>query len=147
MTDSGAPALPKLADFPFRDHDTIRYGDTDKLGHVNNAVFSTYLETGRAKLLLNSDPPLIPPGTGFALVRLVLDFRAEMLWPGIVEVGTRVVRLGRSSVYLEQALFQDGTCTATAETVLVLMDLSTRRSTPLTDDLRERFAAAGATAG
>lgn len=42
-----------LADFPFTSFDKLRYCDTDKQGHVNNAVFSTFLETGRAEFLLD----------------------------------------------------------------------------------------------
>ncbi len=39
--------LPRLEEFPLRTSDKVRYGDTDRQGHVNNAVFSTFLETGR----------------------------------------------------------------------------------------------------
>ena len=31
--------------FPSRTHDKLRYNDTDRQGHVNNAVFSTFLES------------------------------------------------------------------------------------------------------
>lgn len=37
-----------LEDFPLRTYDKIRYADTDQQGHVNNAVFATFLETGLA---------------------------------------------------------------------------------------------------
>lgn len=37
----------QLKDFPSVTFDKIRYGDTDRQGHVNNAVFSAFLETGR----------------------------------------------------------------------------------------------------
>ena len=127
--------LPVLDDFPVKAIDTIRYGDTDMLGHVNNAVFSTYLETGRTRLLL-SPRRLAPEGKGFALVRLVLDYRAEMHWPGEAHIGTGVISIGRSSVGLRQAIFQDGQCMATAETVVVLFDLAERRAAPLSDDMR-----------
>lgn len=38
--------------------DVIRYADTDRQGHVNNAVFSTFLETGRVDILYNPEMPL-----------------------------------------------------------------------------------------
>ena len=43
--------LPKLADYPAHDYDKLRYSDMDTQGHVNNAVFTTLLETGRTSLL------------------------------------------------------------------------------------------------
>lgn len=139
-TPPAKPELPKLSDFPVIAHDTIRYGDTDKLGHVNNAVFSTFLETGRTRMLLGPESAAAPEGMGFALVRLVLDYRAEIHWPGTVEIGTRVLSIGRSSFTLAQAVFQNGACVATAETVLVLFDLSARRAAPLPQATRELLA-------
>jgi len=37
------------------------------------------------------------------LARVVIDFRAEVLWPGTVEIGTKVSTIGRSSITLDQA--------------------------------------------
>jgi len=113
--------------------DTIRYADTDAQGHVNNAVFSTYLETGRTHFLLNPDRPMRLPGTGFVIAKLILDYKAEMRWPGEAHVGTRCKSIGRSSFVLEQIIVQNGTVCALAETVIVMMDMTTRKSTPLPD--------------
>ena len=67
------------------------------------------------------------------IARLELDFRAEMTWPGDVEIGTGVASIGRSSVTLAQGIFQAGRCVATATTVVVSMDEATRRSRPLSE--------------
>jgi len=127
---------PRLEDFPFRTTDKLRYGDTDKLGHVNNAVFATFLETGRVDLLCDPGRPINDPGAAFVLARLVVDFRAEAHWPGSVEIGTRITSIGRSSLKLEQAVFQHGTCVASGETVLVQMDETTRKSRPFSVEAR-----------
>lgn len=42
MTDA-----PTLAAYPLHSRDKLRYGDTDRQGHINNAVFATFFETGR----------------------------------------------------------------------------------------------------
>ena len=131
--------LPRPEDFPCLARDKIRYGDTDCLGHVNNAVFSTFLETGRVELAFNPANPVARAGATFVLARLAMDFRAEMKWPGEVVIATGVEAVGSSSVRLKQALFQNGTCTATAETVLVHMDETTRRATPLSEKARAFF--------
>ena len=130
-----------LGGFLLRTYDKIRYGDTDRQGHVNNAVFATFLESGRVEILYDAGNPLADPGCAFVIAQLVLNFRAEVTWPGRVEIGTRVASVGRSSVRLEQALFQDGGCVATAETTIVQMDEATRRSSPLSARAVERLSA------
>ena len=127
--------------FPLWTRETLRFADTDRLGHVNNAVFATFCESGRVAFFYDPAALLVPPGCAVVIARLVLDFRAEMHWPGVVDVGTVALKIGRSSFVLGQGLFKDGACVATAETVLVLLDETTRRSTPLPDDLRAALAA------
>lgn len=111
--------------------DTIRFADTDKLGHVNNAAFSTFLESGRVHFLLDPKKPLSQPGTSFVIAKLILDFKAEMHWPGQAHIGTRCKSIGRSSFVLEQVIMQDDNVCALAETVMVMFDEATRKSTPL----------------
>jgi acyl-CoA thioester hydrolase len=127
------PSPVPLDGYPLRTFDIVRYADTDRQGHVNNAVFSTYLESGRVALLYDVGEPMADPGASFVIARLKLDFRGETNWPGRIDIGTRVTSVGRSSIALEQGLFQDGRCVANAETVIVHMDESTRRSKPLSD--------------
>ncbi len=117
--------------------DKLRYGDTDRQGHVNNAVFATFLETGRVELLYNE--ALADLGAAFVIARLELDFLAEVNWPGEVEIGTAVLDVGRSSFKLFQKVFQDGKPVAQAVTVIVQMSESTRKSQPLSERARERL--------
>jgi acyl-CoA thioester hydrolase len=133
MTDQ-----PKLEDFTFRTYDKLRYGDTDRQGHVNNAVFATFLESGRVELIEGRS---WRDGTAsFVIARLELDYVAEVLWPGTVEIGTSVKKIGRSSLALTQAVFQSGRLVATAETVMVYVDNTTHRSTPLPEGARVELA-------
>jgi acyl-CoA thioester hydrolase len=120
--------------------DLLRYGDTDRQGHVNNAVFPTFLETGRCALLFDPTCPERPENTAFVLARLLLDYRAELHWPGEVEIGTAVLRIGRSSITFCQGVFVGDTCFASGETVVVFTDTTTRRSTPFPDDMRAWFS-------
>lgn len=143
MTDLDTSRLTDRSAFALWTHDTLRYADTDRQGHVNNAVFATFCETGRTTFLYDPAAPLAPPGCSFVIARLVLDFRAELTWPGIVDIGSTVLTLGRSSFTVGQGLFKGPLCVATAESVVVLTDETTRRSTPLPDALRARLAGAG----
>lgn len=131
---------PRLIEFSSRTSDKIRFGDLDRQGHVNNSVFLTFMETGRCEILYDLDAPLTLPGTSYVIVKSILDLRGEMFWPGIVGIGTRVASIGRSSVQMKQALFQNEKCVATADIVLVHMEHQTRRSCALPPAAVARFS-------
>ncbi len=131
--------LYSITDYPLHAYDKLRYADTDRQGHVNNAVFSTMLETGRAEFLLAPEKPFHEAGCAFVIARLEIDYLGEIRWPGRVEIGTRIMTIGKSSMTLEQALFQEGRPVARARTVIVQMNESTRRSHPLSDDAVQRL--------
>lgn len=116
--------------------DRVRYGDTDRQGHVNNAVYATYFETGRMSLLPEDYSELVLPGTSMVVARLEIDFHAELFYPGQVDIGTRILAVGRTSFRFGQAVFKGELCAATAVTVSVLVDGSTRKPTPLGPQLR-----------
>lgn len=132
-----APPSPEA--FPVRVPDLIRYGDIDRQDHVNNAVFSTYLETGRVAIIHDPETGLQVPGATSVLARIEIDFLRELHWPGTVEVGTAVAEIGRSSYVFAQAVFHDGACAATARSTMVLIDGSTRRARPLPPELIKRL--------
>jgi acyl-CoA thioester hydrolase len=122
---------PTLADFPVRSSEKLRFADTDQQGHITNTVFAVCCQNARMELLCDREKIPIPRHTQFVIARLTLEFRAEMHWPGLVEVGTRVERVGQSSVTLVQGLFLHERCVASAESIVALMDQTTRRSVPL----------------
>ena len=122
---------PRLEDFPYRLTDNVRFGDLDPNQHVNNAVYATYFETGRVTLMKDPRHGLLQEGLAWIMVRLDIHFRAELRWPGTIELGLGVVRLGRTSVTCEQVVFSEGRCVASATAVMVLIDEVTRKPAPL----------------
>jgi acyl-CoA thioester hydrolase len=130
-----ADATPRLDDFPYRLTDNVRYADLDPNQHVNNAVYASYFETGRVTLVKDRSYGLMPPGLGWIMVRLDIHFRAELRWPNRIELGLGVAKLGRTSVTFDQVVFSQGTCVASARSVSVLIDETTRKPTPLTDEI------------
>lgn len=125
----------KLDDFPIKSYDKVRYADTDRQGHVNNAVFSTFLETGRVDLLLLNNPNPLPDGVSFVIAGIQLNYIKEIHFPGLVELGTGILKLGNSSIKLYQHLFQNGKLVADAETVIVQVG-SNGKSLSLDDKTR-----------
>jgi acyl-CoA thioester hydrolase len=134
-----SPDIPDRSQFHHWCQETCRYGDTDRQGHVNNAVFATFCETGRVMYLRGGDGLLVPAGCEFVLARQTINFHRELVWGDVVDIGTVVSRLGNSSFTTKQGLFRGAVCVASAESVIVLMDTGTRRSAPLPDELRDRL--------
>jgi acyl-CoA thioester hydrolase len=132
-------ATPRLEDFPYRQTDNVRYADLDPNQHVNNAVYATYFETGRVTLMKDRSRGLMPAGLTWIMVRLDIHFRAELRWPGTIELGLGVAKLGRTSVTFDQVVFSEGRCVASAQSVNVLIDEVSRKPTPLTDELIEKL--------
>ena len=130
---------PQLAHYPHRVTDVIRFGDLDPQGHVNQAVFMTYFESGRVAMFRNPDLSIGVPGVTFVMVRMEVDYLKELHWPGNLEIGTGVAEFGRSSFKTAQAIFRDGACAAVGRATLVCMDLKTRKSTPLPAAAIERL--------
>lgn len=126
----------QIKDFPHLCDAQLRYSDTDRQGHINNAVYMSMLEIARVEILYNADDPLLPDGCDFVLARVEMDFVAEMTWPGKAEIATGIIQLGRSSIQFVQGIFKDGQLCARARSVSVMTDNSTRRSTPLPDASR-----------
>lgn len=122
----------------------LRYGDLDALGHVNNAVYATFSESGRIAFLHDR---LVAPqdgGHAFVVARLTIDFVAELHYPGTVRIATRVERMGRSSMTFRQVMLANDVLVARAESTVVLIDRQTRRSTPFPDAMRAAFMAPAA---
>ena len=124
-------ASPQLDHYPHRDRDIVRFGDLDAQGHVNNAVFATYFETGRVAMFRNPDLSIGIENATYVLVRQEIDFLRELRWPGEVIVGTALAELGRSSFTLAQALFSGEAAVAAGRATLVMLDATTRRPRPL----------------
>ena len=135
-SDRALPPATERASYALWTTDVLRYGDTDRQGHVNNAVFATFCESGRVSFLYDESLSLLGAGSNFVIVRLELDFRAELFYPGNVDIGTRVLSIGRSSFRLGQGVFSGERCAATAECIMVLVDDATRKAQPLTPPLR-----------
>jgi acyl-CoA thioester hydrolase len=117
----------------------IRWRDVDAYGHVNNAVFLTYLEEARDEWL---ERALGADGNAwdYVLARVAVDFRRELtLEDDRVLSRCELGSLGRSSVHTREVLLTaGGELAAEAEAVLVARDRETRRSRPLNE--RERAA-------
>ena len=118
----------------------IRWVDLDVYGHVNHAVYLTYLEEARDEWLGQTlgDPASV---WSYVVARVAIDYRRELkLEDELVVARCGLARIGNSSVTTREAvLTRDGEVSAEAEAVLVARDDETGRSRPLTDSERAAF--------
>ncbi len=132
-----------MEDFPFVHRETVRFSDLDGFGHVNNAVYSTYLEQARLAWFWTAGPaaeqqePM--PLRDVILARTEIDFRSPVVFGEEVEVGVRPSRLGTKSFELEYELRAGGRVVAEAKSVLVGYDYDLERSVPIPDRWRRRL--------
>jgi acyl-CoA thioester hydrolase len=122
--------------FDFVHRESVRFNDLDGMGHVNNAVFMTYMESARLayfKSLGLGRNPL----EGMILARAEVDFRSAIELGEEVEVGTRTGRIGTKSFELEQEVRADGRLTAEGRFVIVAYDYEAGRSREVPTKWRE----------
>lgn len=117
---------------------TVRWRDSDALGHVNNAVFLTYFEEGRDGYL---QPRLDGDGM-YVVVRIELDLLHEIKADERrVMVAVQDVVVGRTSITtVEEIRLDSGVVAARARVVSVRWDAAARTALALTDGERERLA-------
>lgn len=115
----------------------VRFSDLDAYGHVNSAVYLTYLETARVKLFSEFFSELSEQGIFTVVARAECDFKTPILLYDQVVVTLWMARLGTSSFDVEYRL-HDGkeTTFATARTTMVCFDNVNKRSVPLPDKIK-----------
>lgn len=118
----------------------VRFRDIDALGHVNNAVYVTYLEQARVQYL-KQVLGLGLENLDTVLVSLEIDYRKPITESDSVEVAIDISELGKSSIPMEYEIRDGNEVAAAAETVQVAYDTDTRSSKPLPDEWRDAITA------
>ncbi len=122
----------------------VRFRDLDAFGHVNNAVFFTYLEMARSDYferlgLLQGDFPAV----FFIIAEATCQFKVPIQMHTRLIVKTRVANIGNSSFVMEYQLVDQATdqIMAVGRTVNVMYDYTAGRSVPMPDDWRATIEA------
>jgi acyl-CoA thioester hydrolase len=112
----------------------VRYRDLDPMGHVNNAVYATYLEEVRTAFF-REEVGVDLADSQAALASLDIDFRAPIQGTGTVRASLEVTNVGTTSLTFGYELHHDGRLVAEGETVQVA--LGKEGPEPLPDAVRE----------
>jgi acyl-CoA thioester hydrolase len=119
----------------------VRFRDIDAIGHVNNAVYLTYVEIARVGYWLHLTGRTDVRDVNIILARAEIDFRSPVVLGETVEVEIRTVSMRRSSFALELRLTERGSgrLVAEARNVVVYYDYAAGRSLPIPAEIRERI--------
>jgi acyl-CoA thioester hydrolase len=121
----------------FVHRETVRFRDLDAMGHVNNAVFATYLEQARIAFLSPHGAKI----ENMILARLEIDFRSPAELGETIEITVTPARIGTKSFDLEYVLRAGDRVVAEAKTVLVAYDYERSRSVDIPERWKEQLAA------
>lgn len=115
----------------------VRFGDTDALGHVNNAAYASYAELGRIDFLQKIGMPI----SGYILARLALDYRRQVRLGERCHITTQVTRLGTASITMRQLVYANDELACEIEAVVVRFDYDTNGSVPIPPEERALLGA------
>jgi acyl-CoA thioester hydrolase len=142
-SDQGAPRWVHTA------RQSIRWGDMDAFGHVNNTVYFRYMETARVALLEHVGIQFgVDEGQGPVIVTAYCTFSKQLTYPGEIEVRTFVGQPGRSSIEVTHEIRlvgPDGDAPevhAQGGAKVVWVDYAAGKSVPLPSQLRDLLPAA-----
>jgi acyl-CoA thioester hydrolase len=128
----------------FRHRLEVRFRDCDPMGHVNNAVYLTYLEQARFahwRAVWGFDFEGLPENApGVILARAEIDYRRPARYGDMLEVRISLERIGRTSFsYTYDIVDQDERIVAEAKSVQVMYDYAAGRPVPLSEDMRNKL--------
>ncbi len=127
--------------YPFVHREQVRFRDLDAMGHVNNAVYLTYMESARTALLRDRGLVRSLDDLTFLVARIEIDFRSPVRSEETVDVGVRPAGFGSKSFELEYRLEADRRLVAEGRSVCVTYDYETRETVSVPATWRERLAA------
>ena len=131
--------IGSLEDFLFHHNIQTRWKDMDSFGHINNAVYLTYIEDARTTLFkrwnLNSQNKSV------IVASLKIDYFTQIKHPSKLIIGSKISRIGNSSFDIQSAIFIDGLkkLAALSLVICVCYDYENGKSVIVYDEIRNDF--------
>ena len=131
--------IKSLEDFLFHHNIQTRWKDMDSFGHINNAVYLTYIEDARTTLFkrwnLNSQNKSV------IVASLKIDYFTQIKHPSKLIIGSKISRIGNSSFDIQSAIFIDGLKKPAALSIVICVcyDYENDKSVILYDEIRNDF--------
>lgn len=145
------PAAPTRLDFSFWWPVTVRWGDMDAMGHVNNIIYFQYLESARVGYFEGkcwSSRDTSPTRQGPVVVTQTFNYRRQLHYPADMEVGVACTELRRRSFVLSYGVFRKGSdeLIGDGNSVLVWLDYAAGRAIEIPPAVVAHLTASGKSA-
>jgi acyl-CoA thioester hydrolase len=123
----------------------VQWGDQDAFGHVNNTVPFRWFESARIALFARIGLIALyrVERLGPILAATSCDYRRQINFPDTVQVGIRVVRIGRTSIGFEHAVVSEGQGAVVAQgtATTVVFDYESKKPHPVPQSIRQAIEA------
>ncbi|MCA9873973.1 MAG: acyl-CoA thioesterase [Anaerolineales bacterium] len=129
--------------YPYETHIQVTFRDLDALGHVNNAVFFTYLETARIEYITKFLEHGLPERFDLLSIPIILveatcSYQSQALFGEHLTVGVGVTRFGNKSFDLAYKIMgEDGRLIATGKTIQVMYNYDSNSAFPIPDVIKQ----------
>lgn len=121
---------------------TVRFGETDALGHVNNVSYFIYFEQARVEFFKALGYGVGQKGLNFVLVSTHCDFLSQAYFDQELTIDTSVTKIGNKSFHLEHIITHNKTCEriAAGYSVVAILNEDKNKAMPISSELREKLA-------
>ena len=131
--------IGSLEDFLFHHNIQTRWKDMDSFGHINNAVYLTYIEDARTTLFKRWN--LKSQNKSVIVASLKIDYFTQIKHPSKLIIGSKISRIGNSSFDIQSAIFIDGLKKPAALSLVICVcyDYENDKAVILYDEIRNDF--------
>ena len=128
-----------LEDFLFHHNIQTRWKDMDSFGHINNAVYLTYIEDARTTLFKRWN--LKGQNKSVIVASLKIDYFTQIKHPSKLIICSKISRIGNSSFDIQSAIFIDGLKKPAALSLVICVcyDYENSQSVTVYDKIRNDF--------
>jgi len=140
--DKKSVELSNTDSFKYKTHIEMRFADLDMMGHVNNAIYFTYMEIGRTKYwrhAINWDWKT----TGVVIGQASIDYIVPIFLGDKVNMYVRTSRIGKTSFDLEYLIVKDvngkEVICSRGKTICVAYDYTSKKPSAIPEKEREKM--------
>ena len=132
-------AVQSITDYPQHYELKTRWKDIDSFGHVNNAVFLTYIEDARIMYFKRWN--VTEKKRSLIVASIKIDYLRQIVHPSDLIVGQKISRIGNSSFDIQSAIFLNNDSKPAANSVVscVCFDYQQNKSVPVYDEIKADF--------
>jgi acyl-CoA thioester hydrolase len=135
--------IKELVEFPIIWSHPVQWGEQDAMGHVNGTVYFRWFENARIEFMNRVDPAMTmnTGGIGPILASIKCDYKLQVKYPDTIHLGTRVAKIGRSSVQFTHAVYseQHQDIAATGDSTIVILNYESGLPQRVPDAMRTQI--------